>query len=113
MRYLHTPPERHPTSQADQSGAQLLALHPMCLIWFALYAFFAKPGASSYHSLHMKIVASDSKTARELGIPDVPPNRRYDYAGCEMTEEINEQNGSTIWTVKHKWVASDEQSQAA
>lgn len=85
----------------------------MYLMWFACHAFLAQPAASSYHSLHMKIVASDSKTARELGIPDVPPNRRYDYAGCEMTEEVNEQNGSTLWTVKHKWVASDEQSQAA
>jgi hypothetical protein len=62
---------------------------------------------------NMKIVSSDSKTAKELGIPDVPPNRRYDYAGCDMTEEINEQNGATLWTVKHKWIPADEQSQAA
>lgn len=60
----------------------------------------------------MKIVAGDTKTARELGIPDVPPSRRYDYAGCEMAEEINERTGTTLWTVKHKWLATEERNQS-
>ena len=61
----------------------------------------------------MKIVAGDTKTAKELGIPDVPPNRRYDYAGCEMAEEIHERTGASLWTVKHKWLAAEERSQTA
>ncbi len=61
----------------------------------------------------MKIVAGDTKTAKELGIPDVPPNRRYDYAGCEMAEEIHERTGASLWTVKHKWLAAEERTQTA